>query len=300
MTQIEANASPIDRQMQLFAKLESERPAPRARDDYPGVASYYDLTYAVVPGFRPLVLDLHVPRTSGTFPVLVWAHGGGWARGSRTMGHVIDLVQHGYALAAVQYRLSGEAKFPAQLHDLKAAVRWLRASAPQFRLDADHIGVWGASAGGHLVSLLGLTANRPEFEGTVGEHTDPSSAVQAVIDYFGVTDFFAMQRPAEGTPGGNPVTGLLGFPIADRPDEARQAMPLSHVRSDAPAFLIVHGDADPVVPPAQSDALHAALTRAGADSTSISLPGALHEDPAFWSDETLGQVRAFLDRTLRT
>jgi dipeptidyl aminopeptidase/acylaminoacyl peptidase len=133
----------------------------------------------------------------------------------------------------------------------------------------------------------------------VGGNLDQPSALQAVIDYFGVTDLFALGTQADRLPGGNPVTGLLGYPIEQRPEAARQSMPLSHVRADAPPFLIVHGDADPLVPHAQSEALHAALDRAGVDSTLLTLPGALHEDPAFWSDQTLGQVRAFLDRALR-
>jgi acetyl esterase/lipase len=130
----------MDRQLQLFARLQAEAPAPRARQDHPGVVSYYDLPYAVVPGFRPLALDLHLPDDGGPSPVLLWVHGGGWAGGSRAMGHAIALVRHGYAVAAAQYRLSGEARYPAQLHDLKGSsagcapmrrrIAWMRGTSP--------------------------------------------------------------------------------------------------------------------------------------------------------------------------
>ncbi len=214
------------------------------------------------------------------------------------MGHVRYLVPHGYAVAAAQYRLSGEARFPAQVHDLKGAVRWLRANATQYGLDAEHVIGWGASAGGHLASLVALTAGQPEFEGDVGGNLEQSSALQGVVNYFGVMDFFAMQAETERIPGGNPVTGLLGYAVGERPEAARQAMPITHVRADVPPFLIAHGDADPLVPYAQSEAMHAALRQAGARSTLLTLPGALHEDPAFWSDATLAQVRTFLDQVV--
>jgi acetyl esterase/lipase len=298
MTHLEMPAAALQRQMQLFARLHAETPAPRPRHDHPGVTSYYDLTYAVVPGFRPLVLDLHTPEAGSAFPVLLWAHGGGWSGGNRAMGQAIKLVPHGYAVAAVQYRLSGEARYPAQLYDLKGAVRWLRATAPQYQLDAEHIVGWGASAGAHLVSLVALTAGRPELEGDVGGNLDQPSSLQAVIDYFGPSDFFAMGGNPE-LPGGNPVTALLGYAIEERPEAAREAVPVTHVRPDAPPFLILHGDADPIIPYTQSERLHNALTQVGASSTLISVPGALHEDPAFWSDDTLDKVAAFLASTLR-
>jgi len=294
MTQV---TSPFERQMALFATLRANVPGPRARHDYPGVTSYYDLTYAEVPGFRPLALDLHTPDTGGPFPVLLWVHGGAWSGGTRAMGQAIKLVPRGFALAAAQYRLSGEAKYPAQVHDLKGALRWLRANAATYGLDAQHVAGWGASAGALLVNLLALTAARADLEGDVGGNLDQPSTLQAVVDYFGPSDFFAGGNPER--PGNNPVTSLLGYPIQDRPDAARQAMPLTHVRADAPPFLIVHGDADPLVSHGQSELLHQALTQVGARSTLVTLPNALHEDPEFWSDQTLARVAAFLEDTFR-
>ena len=288
----------MDRQMQLFAQLQAEIAAPRPRHDHAGVVSYYGITYAAVPGFRPLVLDLHRPAASaGPVPILVWLHGGGWMGGDRAMGHAIEMVPRGFAVAAAQYRLSGEAQFPAQLHDLKGAVRWLRANASRFELDAELVVAWGASAGGHLACLLGLTGGDPELEGDVGGNLDQSSAVQGVIDYFAPADFLSMSRGQPGRP--DPVARLLGYPAAERPDAARVAMPIAHVGAGAPPFLIMHGDADPVMPLAQSQALQSALTGAGAEATLVVLPGALHEDPAFWSDESLAHISKFLERSLR-
>jgi acetyl esterase/lipase len=288
----------MERQQQLFASLRAEAPPPRPRQDDPGAISYYDIPYAVVPGFRPLHLDLHIPEGEGPFPVLLWVHGGGWAGGNRAMGHTQKLVPHGYAVAAAEYRLSGEATFPAQLFDLKGAVRWLRANAAVYRLDPGAIAGWGASAGGHLVAMLALTAGDAAFEGDVGGNLEQPSDVQAVIDFFGVMDFFPMDASAAQRPGGSPVTRLLGYPIAERPDEARRAMPLTHVHGGAPPFLLLHGDIDPMVPAEQSRVMCDALQRAGAEATLVTVPGALHEDPTFWSEDVLGQIRTFLERTL--
>ena len=290
----------MERQMQLFAELQAQATAggPRPRRDHAGMTSYYDMPYAAVPGFRPLTLDLHCPTPSEQrVPILLWVHGGGWAGGNRAMGHAISLVPRGYAVAAIQYRLSGEAKFPAQLHDLKGAVRWLRAHAAAFNLDAQHVVAWGASAGGHLAALLGLTANDPQLEGDVGGNLDQSSAIQGVIDYFAPTDFLDIYSAAPGRP--DPVAALLGYSPTERPEATRLAMPLTYARADAPPFLIMHGDVDPLVAHAHSDALHAALTRAGADATLVTLPGALHEDPAFWTDATLERITTFLARSLQ-
>jgi len=284
----------LERQFARFAEAHAELPPPRARQDYPGVTSYYDLTYAELSGFRPLVLDLHVPAGQGPFPVLVWVHGGGWQGGSRAMGHAIKLVQHGYAVAAPQYRLSGEAKFPSQVHDLKGAVRWLRANAQTYRLDTRRIAGWGASAGAFLISLVALT----DWEGDVGGNLDQSSQLHAVVDYFMVSDLEAAASPSGEAPTDEMVTNLLGYKVRDRPDAAREASPISHTHEQAPPFLVLHGAADPLVSPTQSEAFHCALQTAGARSQFVVVPNAIHEDAAFWTDETLDQVRAFLDRTL--
>jgi acetyl esterase/lipase len=292
MTEISAN--PLERQFALFAQLFAELPPPRARDDYPGVTSYYDVTFAEVVGFRPLVLDLHIPVGAGPHPVLVWVHGGGWQGGSRAMGHAIELAQHGFAVAAPQYRLSGEARYPSQVHDLRGAVRWLRANAVRFRLDPKHIAGWGASAGAFLIAEVALT----DDEGDVGGNLDQSSRLQAVVAFFIPSDLLAMASPSGDAPSDAMATSFLGYKVRDRPDDARQATPIAHVRRDAPPFLLLHGDADPLVPVSQSQAFHQALSATGAQSTLLVLPGAIHEDPAFWSDQTLSEVRRFLEANL--
>jgi acetyl esterase/lipase len=287
-------ASPLERQFARFAEVHADVPPPRPRQDYPGITSYYDLTYAEVVGFRPLVLDLHVPQTCGPHPVVVWVHGGGWQGGARHMGHAVRLAEQGYAVAAPQYRLSGEAKFPAQVHDLKGAVRWLRANASAYHLDADQVAGWGASAGAFLISLVALS----DLEGEVGGNLDQSSQLQAVVDCFMVSDLATWASPTGEAPTDAMASSLLGYRVRDREDAARAASPISYVRADAPPFFILHGQADPLVPPAQSQAFHQTLIGAGANSHFVGVPDAIHEDAAFWSDQILSEVRAFLDHSL--
>ena len=294
-----APVSALERQFARFAEVHGEMPSPRARDDYPGVTSYYDVIYAEVVGFRPLVLDLHIPKGDGPHPVALWVHGGGWQGGARAVGHATDLARHGYAVAAAQYRLSGEAKFPAQVHDLKGALRWLRANASAYALDADHVAAWGASAGAFLVSLVGLTAEQADWEGEVGGNLDQSSSVQAVVNYFMLSDLVALASPTGDAPLDVMATSLLGYSVRQRPEAGYEASPIGQIRKSSPPFLLLHGDADPLVPIAQSQVFHAALAEAGAECQLISVPGAIHEDAAFWSEQVLGEVRTFLDRTLR-
>lgn len=296
MTQ--ASPGPLERQSARFAEVQAQIPPPRAREDYPGITSYYEIPFAEIIGFRPLALDLHIPNGDGPHPVLVWLHGGGWQSGRRGMGHAVDFAQYGYAVAAVQYRFSGEAKLPAQVHDVKGAVRWLRANAATYRLDSDRVAGWGASAGGFLISLVALTSGQAEWEGAVGGNLEQSSRLQGVVDYFGVSDLLAMASPSGDTPVDQLVTNLLGYAVRQQPEAARRASPVAHVTGTAPPFLLLHGDEDPLVPPAQSEALHRALTSAGATSDLIIVPGAVHEDAAFWSDQTLGHVRQFLEHAL--
>jgi acetyl esterase/lipase len=286
--------------MARFAEVQAQLPPARARQDYPGLTSYYEIPFAEVVGFRPLALDLHIPNGHGPHPVVVWVHGGGWQGGRRGMGHAVDFAQYGYAVAAVQYRFSGEARFPAQVHDVKGAVRWLRAHAATYRLDADRVAGWGASAGGFLISLVALTSEKAEWEGDVGGNLEQSSRLQCVVDYFGVSDLLALASPSGDTVVDQLATNLLGYGVRQQPESARQASPVAHATSTAPPFLLLHGDEDPLVPQAQSESLHIALNSAGAESSLIILPGAVHEDAAFWTDQTLRQVREFLEHTLTT
>ncbi len=218
-------------------------------------------------GDTELLLDLYLPdKPVRAVPIIVNVHGGGWSGLDKGWcPFPLRMVEQDYAVASINYRLSQQAIFPAQLHDCKAAVRWLRANAARYGLDGEHIGAWGDSAGGHLVALLGVTGNRPDLEGASGT-PGVSSRVQAVCDYFGPTDLalLAAQGPL-GQPGSfhEIVNNLLGGAPESVPEQAALANPIIHVTKDAAPFLIMHGDLDHV-PLSQSVMLYEALLRAGA------------------------------------
>lgn len=231
-----------------------------------------------------LRLDLYLPEgVPGPRPVIVWLPGGGWQRAARGMGpHLGRLfARRGYAMADIEYRSSRTALWPAQLHDVKAAVRYLRSVAQDHGLDAERIGAWGSSAGGHLAALLGLTGSDPAWEGNGGHAAYPSD-VQAVVDGYGPADLLHMD--ADRLPGGvvndidpsSPPWGLLGGPARDHPELASQASPVSHVSGPVAPFLILHGDADLLVGPRQSRRLFDALHGAGSEATLVSVHGAGH------------------------
>ncbi|BCB76976.1 alpha/beta hydrolase [Phytohabitans flavus] len=240
-----------------------------------------DLTYAQVLGYRPLSLDLHVPAGEGPWPLVVWVHGGGWRTGDRRtlpstyaeLGFFARMRRRGYAVASVDYRLSAEARFPAQLHDVKAAIRWLRANAADLALDADRVALWGESAGGHLVALAGLTADAPDpfVEGEVGL-TGVSSAVHAVVNWYGVADLVGLDRKDPESP----EALLLGGQPGHLPELAALASPAEHAHAEAPPFLCVHGVADKVVPYSQSEHLAAVLHAYGTRCDLRPVPGADH------------------------
>jgi acetyl esterase/lipase len=236
-----------------------------------GVTAYREVAY-VENGHARQVLDLYVPEAgSGPLPLIIWIHGGAWSGGDKNGCPPLrqGYTQQGYAVASLNYRLSQHAIFPAQIEDCKAALRWLRAHAKKYRLDPAKFGVWGSSAGGHLVALLGVTGDVREFE--VGQHLDHSSAVQCVMDDYGPTDF--PQMDAHRPPGAtmqhsapnSPESRLIGgtITLAENHRKVQRANPTTYVsRGDAP-FLINHGDIDPTVPHHQSELLFAALKAAG-------------------------------------
>jgi acetyl esterase/lipase len=247
-----------------------------------GTTVHRDLAY-VVNGHARQNLDLYVPSDGQNLPLIIWIHGGAFRMGSKE-GLEFDAVPleylaQGYAVASINYRLSQHALFPAQIEDCKAAVRWLRAHSEQFNLDAHHFGVWGPSAGGHLAAMLGTAGAVAAFE--VGDYLGVSSRVQAVVDYFGPTDFLQMdaQRLPDGmlhNPPDSPESQLVGGAIQDHKQRVAQANPITYVTSDAPPFLIVHGDRDPLVPYQQSVLLDAALRQAGVAVTFYPVAGAGH------------------------
>lgn len=275
-----------------------------------GATSHRGVTYAEVPGFRPLLMDVHVPvGAPGPVPCVVWVHGGGWEFGDRrfTPDHwpaellFESLVGAGLAVATVDYRLSGEARYPAALHDVKAAVRFLRSRAADLGIDPGRLGVSGESAGGHLAAMVALTGGDPSLEGAVGE-PGPSSAVQAAAILYGVTDFSAEIASRSLPPGqvpDEPEVRFLGATPEQAPGLAAAASPVSHATSSAPPVLLISGDCDAVVPLDQSERLRDALVAAGARDIVLEVvPGADHcfvgVDPA----PALRTVVEFLARRL--
>ncbi len=208
---------------------------------------------------------------------------------------IISLVSSGdYAGVSINYRLSGEAVWPSQIFDCKAAIRWVRAHATEYHLDPDRIGVIGGSAGGHLAAMLGTSVGVEALEGDVGTHKGLSTKVRCVVDEFGPSDLLAM--------GGNhddansPEALLIGGALQAHQDAARAASPITYVTRDDPPFLILHGDADPLVPFTQSERLSRALKSAGVDCTFIPVLGAGHGD--FRNPEVFRRIHMFFDRHL--
>lgn len=276
-------------------------------DVYPG------LIYASPVGFRPLRLDFYCPAIgSRPAPLVVWIHGGAFAMGHRGLlpdflaeARFFELLAgHGFAVATIDYRLSGEARFPAQLGDIKAAIRWLRARSGDLNLDPTRVAVWGESAGGHLAAMAGVTSGLIELEGRVGVR-EGSSAVQAVVDWYGPTDFAAMdrQRPSNAiqTHGdaGSPESRLIGATVDVSPELVARANPCTYVRPGLPPFLVAHGTADRLVPFGQSGLLVEALRAAGVTVTFHAVEGADHvfegaPDQVALVEEAIAFLRATL------
>jgi len=213
------------------------------------------------------LLDLYLPdRGKAPVPCIVYIHGGGWCEGTKSNCPAEQIKKHGYAVACVDYRLSNTAKFPAQIHDVKASVRWLRANAKKYGLDKEKFGAWGDSAGGHLASLLGTSGGVKDLEGNIGTQGE-SSAVQAVADWYGPTDFTAAPVVyKEGAPYHEytlAVEGLLGGPVKNNVALAHLANPITYIDANDPPFYIMHGTTDNIVPYSQSQLFHKALIGAG-------------------------------------
>lgn len=246
-----------------------------------GFTAHRDLKYAKGDSAK-FTLDVYAPKTIGNpRPLIVWVHGGGWRNGSKDRCPVLPFLEKGYVVASINYRLSGEAIFPAQIEDCKAAIRWLRAHAKTYGIDAKRVGVWGSSAGGHLVALLGTSGDVKDLE-QQHEHRDQSSRVQAVVDFFGPTDLLQMDdhalptAPFKHNAADSPESKFIGGQITKHPERVARVNPITYVTKDDPPFLIVHGDQDRLVPTHQSRILHAALTKAGVDSTLHIVKGAGH------------------------
>ncbi|MSU59817.1 MAG: alpha/beta hydrolase [Pedosphaera sp.] len=269
-------------------------------------------------GTTPLRLDIYRPKkhVDAPLPVVVYIHGGGWMTGDKAEKHSADaalqLAEAGFFVASINYRLSGEAAFPAAIEDCKCAVRFLRAHAAQYGIRTDRIGAWGMSAGGHLALLLGTSGGMTRLEG-LGGWAEQSSRVQAVVSYYGPTELAVRAarkqrggaepaaRPDKRSGRRDPEAQFLGGTFAAKPEAYRLASPLTHVTPDDPPALIFHGADDGSVPPEQSRRMADALKSAGVPSELVIVPGAGHGFYSLGADKVreLGQrVVEFFRREL--
>lgn len=262
--------------------------------------NYQDLEYARA-GDRRLLLDIYLPAGVANPILVVWVHGGAWHSGSKE-NPPMGLLTKGFALASVDYRLSVEAPFPAQAHDIKAAIRYLRGNARKYGYRADKIAVWGSSAGGHLAALIGAANEHPALEGELGDYRGESSSVQATVDFYGPTNFLTIL--AQSTPHGVSVRApalalLLGKPVEQVPELARLASPFHLVDAADPPIFIAHGDQDNQVPVNQSLELQWAFQDKGILVQLEIVHGAGHGSKDYYQPEFVEKVADFLRRVLQ-
>lgn len=237
-----------------------------------GYTLHRDITYAETPQ-KGLLLDIYIPdNATGALPLIIYIHGGAWKFGSKGQCAGGAMAAEGFAVACINYRLSNESIFPSQIHDVKAAIRFMRANAAGYGIDPKRIGLWGSSAGGHLAALAGTSGDAAELEGTEGT-IGTSSRVQAVCDWFGPTDFTVVENITDKGhlyyDYAEAAEALLGGRVADNHAKALEANPITYVSADDPPFMIMHGRKDGTVPYNQSVDLHKSLAGAGVDSTLI-------------------------------
>lgn len=261
-----------------------------------------DIEYATVDG-QSLKLDWYpAEKTTNPAPLLIYIHGGAWSKGSRSNPPIAPMTEKGFAVASVDYRLTPVAPFPANVHDLKAAIRFLRAKAGEFGCDPKRFVIVGSSAGGHLAALVGVSHGRQELEGELGDHRSVSSDVQAIVSFYGAGNLQTIL--GQSTPHGLSVRVpalqlLLGGQPDEKPALARLASPVAHVDAHDPPLLLIHGDADPQMPIEQSRELQAAYQKAQRPVEFIVMPGSSHGGPEFYDAERLSLVETFLRAQLR-
>ncbi len=258
-----------------------------------------DLISATI-GDIELKLDLHLPPngiSQGDQPLIVWVHGGAWRAGSKSDLPLAALAAGGYPIASVDYRLSTTAKFPAQVHDLKAAIRYLRGNSKKLGIHADRIVIAGSSAGGHLAALVGTSNGSRDLEGTIGDDLRQSSAVQGIVSFYGMSNLTTILD--QSTPHGLKVRVpaldlLLGGQPKDQPELARLASPVFHVSAASPPLLLFHGDQDPQAPINQSHELQGKYEEAGLHCDFVVLHGSAHGGKEFFDDQRLAILRKFM------
>lgn len=272
---------------------------------------WLDISYASQS--KAQALDIYLPNSgSGPFPAIISIHGGGFAFGDRRgsdLAAALNALERGYAVVSIDYRLSGEAVFPKQIQDVKAAIRYIRAHAAQYNIDPEKLAAWGSSAGGNLAALAGTTAGVKELEDLSQGNPEQSSRVQAVVDWFGPVNFLAMddQFKESGIDGEKHNTPdsfesrLLGRNIAEVPDLVKAANPETYISAESPPFFIQHGTADQNIPVHQSEGLAAKLIAAIGEEkvTFMKLEGAKHGGAAFTAPENIRRVLDFLDKHMK-
>ncbi len=254
------------------------------------VTVHRDLEYAVADG-ESLKLDLYLPATTNPAPLMVWIHGGGWRSGDKAGVNpaIIRLSSDGYAVASINYRLKDLSIHPKNIHDCKGAVRWLRANADKYGYDPSRVAVGGGSAGGHLSLLLGLSSGVTDLEGTVGGNTNQSSAVKAIVDLYGPSEFSEFAKSSDRFNKAHEI----------RTDQLKHASPLTYLDKNDPPVLILHGDQDTTVPVEQSILTDKRYKELGLESHLHILEGAGHGGPAFSDEERYQLIKTFLDRHLK-
>ncbi len=259
-----------------------------------------DIEFAVVNN-QSLKLDLYQPKKPKGSPLVVWIHGGGWRKGTKERCYIDWLPEHGYTVASISYRYSSVAKFPAQIHDCKGAVRWLRANAEKYGYNPKKIFVAGSSAGGHLTALMATTSENKELEGTVGGNLKFSSVIQGAAVYYGATDFILRSKtqPSRANAKGSVVYDLLGGGAHEKIKAAKLASACYHVsKNDAP-LLIFHGSKDKTVLIDQSEAIKAKYNKAGLSVRFHIVEGAGHGGNIFYSGINASHLLKFLNSQIK-
>jgi acetyl esterase/lipase len=256
-----------------------------------------DLTFAEPDG-QPLTLDLYLPATSAPPPLVLWIHGGGWRKGSKSRPPVARLTEHGFALACISYRLTHQAIFPAQIHDCKAAVRWLRGHEHHFGYDARWLAAVGGSSGGHLAMLLGTSHGVAALESSLGEHLHQSTEVQATVSYFGPSDFVlrGQTQPEIAYTEKSGSFALLGGLMHGGvlPELEMLASPSQYVSPESAPLLLFHGEADKLVLIDQSERMLERYQRVGRPAELVRVPGGGHGGAIYFWGENFATLRRFL------
>lgn len=260
---------------------------------------FKDVVYATVDG-KPLALDVHLPQGARKPPLVVFVHGGAWTTGNKGP-YPSFLVDRGFAVASLDFRSSNDAQFPADVHDIKAGIRFLRAKASEYGYRSDRIAIVGASSGGHLAALVGVTNGEKALEGAEGNDLKESSSVQAIVSYFGASDLTTIL--AQSTPRGLEVREpalrrLLGGTPDKTPELAKLASPIFHVDRGDPPILLLHGDQDTQMPLNQVYELQWAYEQAGKHAEVLILHGVDHEAGPFFKGDPVERVVAFLKRSI--